>query len=354
MSETVKQALRNIHAAAEEINRPVRLMEVCGTHTMAAFRTGLRALLPDTVTLLSGPGCPVCVTPNAYIDHAIALSLRSDTVVATFGDMVRVPGTERSLEYARAQGGSVIAVYSPLEALRMAQQEPHKQIVFLGVGFETTVPAVAWTLREAYQSGVENYSVLCAHKLIPPAMDTLLRSQTHIDGFICPGHVSVIIGEQAYTPLCQQHHVPCVITGFEAIDMMQGILLLLRQLIEERAEVQNQYSRTVTPQGNAVAQELIDQVYTPCDAQWRGLGTIPASGLAVREPYYADAAKLALEEDLPQPRENPLCRCGDVLRGIISPPACPLFATACSPLNPIGPCMVSSEGTCAAYYRYAR
>ncbi|MCI5224982.1 MAG: hydrogenase formation protein HypD [Candidatus Electrothrix sp. AR4] len=293
------------------------------------------------------------MTPNAYIDHAVSLCLRSDTVVATFGDMIRVPGTERSLEYARAQGGSVLTVYSPLEALRMAQQHPRKQIVFLGVGFETTVPAVVWTLQEAYQQGIENYSVLCAHKRILPAMDALLRSESRLDGFICPGHVSVIIGVKAYEPLCEEHQVPCVITGFEAGDMLQGILLLLQQLVEGRSAVENQYTRTVSLLGNTVAQELINKVSTLCDTQWRGLGTIPASGLAIRAPY-ADAAVLALEENLPRPQENPLCRCGDVLRGRNAPSACPLFATVCTPLNPIGACMVSGEGTCAAYYTYAR
>jgi hydrogenase expression/formation protein HypD len=353
MYKRMEQNLREIRQAAEQIGRPIRLMEVCGTHTMAAFRTGLRSLLPEGISLLSGPGCPVCVTPNDYIDHAVALSRRFDTVVATFGDMIRVPGTKSSLEYARAQGGSVLTVYSPLEALRRAQQQPEQQVVFLGVGFETTVPAVAWTLREAYRQGIENYSVLCAHKRILPAMDALLCSETRIDGFICPGHVSVIIGAQAYEPLCEHHQVPCVITGFEAADMTQGILLLLRQLTEERAAVENQYSRAVSPQGNTVALELINEVYAPCDAQWRGLGTIPASGLTVRAPY-ADAAALALEEELPRPREDPRCRCGDVLRGLISPHACPLFATVCTPLNPVGACMVSGEGTCAAYYTYAR
>jgi len=353
MNKHAAQLLREIEQTAERINRPVQFMEVCGTHTMAAFRSGLRSLLPETVSLLSGPGCPVCVTPNAYIDHAIALSRRSRTLVVTFGDMVRVPGTESSLEYARAQGGSMLTVYSPLEALRRAQQQPEQQVVFLGVGFETTVPAVAWTLQEAYQQGIENYSVLCAHKRILPAMDALLRSETCIDGFLCPGHVSVIIGTRAYHALCEEHQIPSVITGFEAVDMLAGILLLLRQVLDKRAAVENQYARTVSPQGNIIALDLTDKVFAPCAAQWRGLGTIPASGSAIRAPY-ADAATLELAEELPRAQEDPRCCCGDVLCGRIAPPACPLFATACSPIKPVGPCMVSGEGTCAAYYTYAR
>jgi hydrogenase expression/formation protein HypD len=353
MNELLRRELDRLRQAAVQLNRPVRLMEVCGSHTMAAFRTGLRSLLPDNVSLLSGPGCPVCVTPNAYIDHAIALALRPETAVATFGDMVRVPGTESSLEYARAQGGAVTVVYSPLEALRMAQQQPAKQVVFLGIGFETTIPAVAWTLREAQAQGISNYSVLCGHKVIPPAMAALLHSETQIDGFLCPGHVSVIIGTQPYQPLCQHYHIPCVITGFEALDMLQGMAMLLEQLGQGRAEVENQYARSVKAEGNAAALAVIEQVFAPCDAEWRGLGMIPASGYAIRAPYN-DAAALPLAQELPAPQADLRCRCGEVLRGLITPPACPLFAGRCTPLRPVGACMVSGEGACAAYYKYAR
>jgi hydrogenase expression/formation protein HypD len=353
MNELLRRELDRLRHAAAQLDRSVRLMEVCGSHTMAAFRTGLRSLLPDNVSLLSGPGCPVCVTPNAYIDHAIALALRPETVVATFGDMVRVPGTESSLEYARAQGGAVAVVYSPLEALRMARQQPEKQIVFLGIGFETTIPAVAWTLQEARQQGLSNYAALCGHKVIPPAMLALLQSGNQIDGFICPGHVSVIIGEQPYQPLARQHHVPCVITGFEALGMLQGIAMLLEQLVQGRAEVENQYARSVKAEGNAAALAVSAEVFAPCDAEWRGLGTIPASGLRIRPPYN-DAAALPLDRELPVPQADPRCRCGEVLRGLITPPACPLFAARCTPLRPVGACMVSGEGACAAYYKYAR
>lgn len=329
-------------------------MEVCGTHTMSAFRAGLRSVLPTSVSLLSGPGCPVCVTPNAFVDRAIALARRPGTRVATFGDMIRVPGTESSLEQARAAGASVRVVYSALDALQDARANPGVEVVFLGVGFETTVPGTAWALREARQ-GVANFSVLGAHKTMPHAMAALLRGgDVKVDGFICPGHVSVIIGADAYQFICRDFRIPCVVAGFEGVDMLAGIAMLLRQLVESRAEVEIQYTRTVTREGNAKARAMIDEVFEESDEEWRGLGLIARSGLRIREAFAAhDAARRFRDISVPAPVEPRGCACGDVLRGSKTPNECPLFRKRCTPDHPVGACMVSSEGTCAAYYRYS-
>ena len=348
--------LQNIARLAAELNRPVKLMEVCGTHTMAAFRSGLRTLLPPSVKLLSGPGCPVCVTPDSFIDRAIAITEQPDTVAATFGDMLRVPGTETSLERARAAGARVQVVYSPLDALQLAADNPDSQVVFLGVGFETTAPGVAWTIKHAAAQELHNYTVLCAHKTMPRAMAGLLAGgEVRIDGFMCPGHVSVIIGAQAYGAICSDYHIPCVVAGFEPADMAAAIEMLLRQRIESRAEVEIQYARSVTDTGNAAALEVIREVFEATDTEWRGLGSIPGSGLSIR-PEYAkfDAETRFGPLKLPSPRAASCgCICGDVLRGLRTPFDCPLFRTHCTPAAPVGACMVSSEGTCAAYFRYA-
>ncbi|OQA25340.1 MAG: Hydrogenase expression/formation protein HypD [Verrucomicrobia bacterium ADurb.Bin345] len=350
---TTKQQLDEIRSLTARIGRPVRLMEVCGTHTMSAFRSGLRSLLPPSVTLLSGPGCPVCVTSNAYLDRAIALARRPGTMVATFGDMIRVPGTETSLERARAEGAQVRVVYSALDALKMARENPRAEVIFLGVGFETTVPGTAWALREARER-VPNFRVLCAHKTMPHAMAALLRGgELRIDGFICPGHVSVIIGSQAYEFICRDFGTPCVVTGFEGADMLAGIAMLLRQLAESRAEVEIQYTRTVRREGNARARDVMNEVFRESDETWRGLGLIPRSGLAIRSRFAEhDAAVRFNDVAVPVPVEPKGCACGDVLRGSKTPRECPLFRKTCTPDHPVGACMVSSEGTCAAYYRY--
>ncbi len=341
---------------AGKIGRPVKLMEVCGTHTMAAFRTGFRSLLPPGVSLLSGPGCPVCVTTADYVDLAIAIARQPDTVITTFGDMVRVPGTEMSLEQARARGAKVSVVYSPMDALELAAREPNTRVVFLGVGFETTTPSVAWTIRHAKKTGVRNYSVLCAHKVIPPAMAALLAAgDVKVDGFMCPGHVSVIIGSGAYEFICRDHHIPCVIAGFEAADMARAVELLLRQIAERRAAVENEYSRSVDAAGNGKARAAMDEVFEPCNAAWRGLGVIPGSGLRIRDVFAEhDAARHAEGLKVPAPREPAGCICGAILKGTRTPPECPLFGARCTPETPVGACMVSSEGTCSAYYKYQR
>ena len=349
----MRTLVQAIHELGQRLGRDVNLMEVCGTHTMVAFRTGLRQLLPERVRLLSGPGCPVCVTDASYVDAAIELSRRPDVLVATFGDLLRVPGSESSLDRERAAGASVRIVYSPSDALLLAKEGPSRRVVFLGVGFETTAPTVAWAIYRAARDRVTNFSVLCAHKTMPRAMDALLRDrQVRIDGFLCPGHVSVITGAAIYRFICERYRIPCVVSGFEAWDILKSINLLLAQLADGRAEVEIEYSRSVTERGNVAAQRLMDEVFEPCDASWRGIGTIEGSGLAIRQAYARYDAQKALAVKFGESRVNPSCRCGDILRGVAQPPDCQLFGRGCTPAYPVGPCMVSSEGTCAAYYKY--
>jgi hydrogenase expression/formation protein HypD len=290
------------------------------------------------------------------LDKAVAIAHQEDVTVATFGDMIRVPGSDSSLERARAQGADIEITYSPTEALQYAKDNRERRVVFLGVGFETTAPAIAWTIREAARTGVQNYSVLCGHKTIPPAMAALCESgDLGLDGFMCPGHVSVIIGADAYEPVCQKHRVPCVVTGFEPIDMLQGIERLLRQTAQGRAEVEIQYSRSVRREGNVQAQAIIDEVFEPCDDAWRGLGTIPGSGLRIQDTFRAQDAQIRFEGlNVPSAKENAGCICGQILRGVKTPHDCALFGSECTPATPVGACMVSSEGTCAAYHKYAR
>jgi hydrogenase expression/formation protein HypD len=330
---------------------PATLMEVCGTHTVAIARHGLRECLPDGARLISGPGCPVCVTPQDQIDLFIALGGLEGVTLATFGDMVRVPGTDKSLEEARAEGVDLLIVYSPMDAVEAAARRPEEQVVFFGIGFETTAPAVALAILEAQRRGLENFSVLCAHKLIPPAMMALLESEVRVDGFICPGHVSVIIGGEAYRPVAERGK-PCVVTGFEAADVLAAVRMLLLQLRDGRSEVELEYTRAVRPEGNPKAQELLRQVFRVSDARWRGLGTIPRSGYELAEEFAAFDAERRFEVEPPESREPAGCRCGDVLRGAIEPPECPLFGTSCTPRKPVGSCMVSTEGACQAHYRY--
>ena len=348
--------LESIRRLAQQIGRPIRLMEVCGTHTMTAFRSGLRSLLPANVALLSGPGCPVCVTPDDYVDRAIAIARRSDAIITTFGDLLRVPGTESSLERERATGADIRVVYSALDALALAKKQPNRKVVFLGVGFETTAPTVAWSIRQAGRDGLGNFLVLSAHRTMPPAMAALLQGgEVAIDGFLCPGHVSAIIGLRPYEFICRDYSLPCVAAGFEADDMLAAIAMLLKQTAEHRAQVENQYVRGVSAEGNPEAQAIMAEVFEPCDAEWRGLGTIPSSGLSIRAEYRAHDAQAALApQPCAKPAKRSACLCGDVLRGAKLPTACALFRTTCTPETPVGACMVSSEGACAAYYKYGK
>jgi hydrogenase expression/formation protein HypD len=348
-------ALERIIRDSASIGRTVRLMEVCGTHTMVAFRSGLRSLLPESVALVSGPGCPVCVTPNGYIDAVVELSRRPDVIMTTFGDLVRVPGSTSSLERERAAGAAVQVVYSPTDALAIARKERERQVVFLGVGFETTAPGIGVAIRTARSEGLANFTVLCALKTMPEPMRALAAGgEVAIDGFICPGHVSVVAGASTFSFLAAEYGLPCVVTGFEDVDLLEGIAMLLRQIAEGRSEVEIEYARAVTMDGNRIAQGVMAEVFEACDTEWRGLGVIPGSGLAIRAAFreHDAAARFGIEVAAGEPPRG--CRCGDVLRGVITPPECPLFDRKCSPLTPEGPCMVSSEGACAAHWRYGR
>jgi hydrogenase expression/formation protein HypD len=330
------------------------LMEVCGTHTMSIHRHGIRQLLPGNLRLLSGPGCPVCVTPNAYLDRAIALSRRPDIIIATFGDMLRVPGSSSSLENERALGTDVRPVYSPLDAVRIAKENPDKRIVFLAVGFETTAPTIAGSVLEAGHLELTNYFVLVAPKLIPPPMKILSSGIIDVDGFICPAHVSAIIGSKAYQVLADEFGKACVVTGFEPLDMLKGILMLVQQIVSGKPRVEIQYDRVVRPEGNPVALALMEKVFCVCDSEWRGMGVLPGSGLELKEKYARfDAAKV-FDVEIEPTREAKGCICGQVIQGVKDPPECKLFGTACTQEHPVGACMVSSEGSCAAWYNYSR
>ena len=352
--DEAKAIVARIDAACAEAGE-VCIMEVCGTHTVNLFRSGVKSLLPEAVHLISGPGCPVCVTSQGYIDAACELAAREGVTVCTYGDMVRVPGRSGSLERQRARGGSVEVVYSARDALRMARNQPNRQVVFLAVGFETTTPGTAATVLAAEADRIENYSVLCGHKLVIPAMDVLLAAgEVPIDGFLCPGHVSVIIGSGAYRTIAERYHKPCVVAGFEPKGMLQAILHIVRQVAAGTALVENVYGAAVTEAGNAVAREVIDRVFEPADAIWRAIGTLPASGLELRGGYRRFDAVERLGVEIGPDVSPPGCLCGQVIQGKASPAECDLFADACTPIEPVGPCMVSSEGTCAAWYKYNR
>ena len=333
--------------------RKIRLMEVCGTHTMSIFRSGIRSLLPATIRLISGPGCPVCVTAQGEIDAFIATSQFENVIIATFGDLMRVPGTHSSLQKERANGRDIRVVYSTMDALDIARKNPDKKVVFLGVGFETTAPTIAASIVSAQQMQIQNYSVLSAHKLVPPALTALMQSETvQIDGFILPGHVSVIIGLEAYRSFFNRYPIPSVVSGFEPADILQAITLLIEQFQTGRPQLANAYPRTVTAAGNIKAQRMMQDVFEIVDAKWRGIGIIPQSGYRIKEKYAAFDAQKIFQVQIPQVEDPQGCACGQILTGVKTPPQCPLYKTVCTPVDPVGPCMVSSEGTCAAYYRY--
>jgi hydrogenase expression/formation protein HypD len=350
--ELILQLLEKITTQAKE---PLRIMEVCGTHTMAIFRHGLRSLLPNNIELVSGPGCPVCVTAASHIDSFITLANRPGIHIVTFGDLYRVPGSARqnsSLAQAAGNGARIDMVYSPMEALNIAKANPDETVVFLGIGFETTTPTVAATILAAQEAGIDNFVVYSVHKLMPPALTALFNEDMAIDGLLCPGHVSSIIGAEAYEPLVSRFGLPCVVAGFEAADILQALLMLLKQRNSGKAKVENAYTRVVSWAGNPRARAVVNKVFKPAPALWRGLGEIPASGLEIRPKYQQFDAKIRFDIRPVKASEPPGCRCGEILKGLKSPEDCPLFGKRCTPVTPVGPCMVSSEGTCAAFYRY--
>ena len=339
----------------KSVTKPLRVMEICGSHTMAIFRNGLRSILPDGYTLISGPGCPVCVTSASHMDAFIAMADRPGVRVAIFGDLFRVPGTDGSLANASSRGAKVDIVYSPMDALDLAVRHPEDLVVFLGVGFETTTPGIAATIMAAKNRNVKNFTVFSTQKVMPPPLLALLDDPgLKIDGLLCPGHVSSIIGAGAYQPLVDKYHLACVVAGFETTDLLNGLILLARQVGRGEAKVENTYTRAVNWEGNLRAARMVDEIFEPADMEWRGLGVIPGSGLAIRAGYADFDAVARLNITLPSAREAKGCRCGEILKGMSIPTECPLFNTRCTPGNPIGPCMVSSEGTCAAYHKYGR
>lgn len=349
----VRGLVARIHEQAKPLAKAT-FMEVCGTHTMSLYRHGIRSLLPKHVKMLSGPGCPVCVTPHAYLDRAIALSRQPGFVITTFGDMMRVPGSTSSLQRERAKGADIRVVYSTLDAVDMAEREPNRSFVFLGVGFETTSPTIAAAVVSAQHRGIKNFFIASAAKRVAPALDVIVQDERlQLDGLLCPGHVSAILGTSVYEPLANDHGVPCVIAGFEALDVLQGISMLLEQVVDRQAKVQNAYRRAVEPQGNRVALALLDRVFEPVDSTWRGLGSLPASGLRLRSAF-RDFDADRFEVEVEPTREPRGCACGDILRGILTPFERKLFGTVCTPDSPQGACMVSSEGTCAAAFRYGQ
>ena len=333
----------------------LRFMEVCGTHTVAIFHSGLRSLLPPEVVHVSGPGCPVCVTHESEVAAFLDVASRPEVILATFGDLMRVPGPRgRSLKSAQAEGAGIRVVYSPMDALRLAKDNPERTVVFLGVGFETTAPTIAATVKMARAQGLDNFCVLCFHKLVPPALEALiLDPEIKVQAFLLPGHVSAVIGVKPYEFLATQHGVPGVVSGFEPLDILQAILTMIRQRNQGKPEVVNGYTRVVGEEGNPKALEIMYEVFEPADALWRGIGSIPGSGLRLRDDWREYDAMEVLGVELTEAPPLAGCRCGQVLKGIIRPDQCPLFRKACTPANPVGPCMVSTEGSCAAYYKYA-
>ena len=351
-AELVHKGLAEIRRT---VTRPWSLMEICGGQTHSIMRHGLDELLPEEIELIHGPGCPVCVTPLELIDKAIAIASRPHVIFTSFGDMLRVPGSDEDLFRTRAGGGDVRVVYSPLDAVKIAQQNPDKQVVFFGIGFETTAPANAMSVWQARQLGVKNYSMLVSHVRVPPAMRAILSSPyNQVQAFLAAGHVCAVMGYWEYPPIADEFKVPIVVTGFEPVDLVEGILKAVKQLEAGRHEVENAYGRAVTLEGNQPAQDLINQVFVECDRKWRGIGTIPASGWRLREEYADfDAEKRFAVENI-NTKESPLCISGLVLQGRKKPNECPAFGKECVPEHPLGATMVSSEGACAAYYRYRK
>lgn len=337
------------------LKKELRIMEVCGTHTAEFFKTGVKDLFPEGLSLIDGPGCPVCVTPNAFLDLAITIARDYNLIVATFGDMIKVPSSYSSLAKEKAQGMDIRIVYSPLDAVKLAKDNPGREVVFLSVGFETTAPSEAIAILEAEKQGIKNFSLLSCNKLTPPAVEALINAdEVKIDGFIIPGHVSAIIGRKPWDFIADKYGKPGVITGFEASDLITGVLSLIDLLEKDEKTIKNEYRIVVRENGNEHAGKIIDQVFDVTSSVWRGIGELPGSGLKIKEQYSQYDAERKFPATPPPVKEHPGCRCGDLLRGLITPPECPLFDKVCTPENAVGPCMVSSEGPCSAYYKYWR
>jgi hydrogenase expression/formation protein HypD len=337
------------------VTRPWTIMEICGGQTHTILKSGLEDLLPREITLVHGPGCPVCVTPIELIDKAVAIALRPGAVLCSFGDMLRVPGSSKSLFHAKAEGGDVRIVYSPLDAVKLARQNPGREVVFFAVGFETTAPANAMAVWQAAREGLRNFSVLVAQVLVPPAIEAILGgSNCRVQAFLAPGHVCTVVGYEQYEPIARRYRVPIVVTGFEPVDLLEGIAMAVAQLESGRAEVENQYSRAVLREGNRAAQRLVAEVFEVSDRRWRGIGEIPASGLRLRQPYREFDAEVRFALAGAGAEESPDCISGLVLQGLKKPHECPAFGQACTPERPLGAPMVSSEGACAAYYHYGK
>jgi len=354
MLDRINKAQHDINTACETLGRQINIMEVCGTHTVSIFRNGIRSILPDNLKLLSGPGCPVCVTDQGYIDAVLQLADRDDCIIATYGDMIRVPGKEGSLETKQAKA-NIKVVLSSEDALQLAKDNPGKTVVFVAVGFETTTPATAVVVKEAADDAIDNFCILSGHKLVVPAMRALLSEKNdNINAFLCPGHVSAIIGYGAFAEIVEEFGRPCVVAGFEPVQIIEGLCEICRQLSAGKAELKSMYSAVVTEKGNIAAQQIIDDCFEPEDGYWRGLGKIPKSTLKLKDKYrQLDAFERFGISEKPS-EEIKGCRCGEVLCGLIEPPECGLFGRNCTPQEPVGPCMVSSEGACAAWFKYGR
>lgn len=348
--ELGKRVIKKIHQSSK---KHIRLMEFCGGHTVAILKYGIRQALPPTIEMLSGPGCPVCVTANEDLDKVIALARLPGVIITTFGDLLKVPGSSSSLQQARAEGNDIRIVYSALEALDIARENPGRPVIFVGIGFETTAPGIAASILQAEQEKFKNYHVLSLHKLTPPVMKALLDSgDARLDGIVCPGHVSTIIGSNPYQPLAKDYSIACVISGFELLDILQCIAMLVEQVERGEPKVEIAYRRAVRPEGNQQALSLMDRVFELSPATWRGIGSVPQSGLKIRQEYQDFDAEKVFTIQPEAPCEPAGCICGAILRGVKVPLDCELFKKACTPEHPVGPCMVSSEGSCAAYYHY--
>ncbi|MDB9445404.1 hydrogenase formation protein HypD [Anabaena sp. CS-542/02] len=347
---------KQITKLGQQLEKPIKIMEVCGGHTHSIFKYGIEDILPHNLELIHGPGCPVCVMPKGRLDDAIAISQHDNVILATFGDTMRVPGSHTSLLQAKARGADIRMVYSPLDSLQIARDNPDKEIVFFALGFETTAPSTALTILQAAAENITNFSMFSNHVLVIPALEALLDNpDLQLDGFIGPGHVSMVIGTEPYEFISQKYHKPIVVSGFEPLDILQSIWMLLQQLVENRCEVENQYNRLVEPAGNLVALQAINQVFAVRENfDWRGLGEIPKSGLKIRPEYGQFDAELKFTIPNLKVRDHKACQCGEILKGTLKPWQCKVFGTACTPETPIGSCMVSSEGACAAYYKYGR